>query len=298
MTDIQRALVIGATGHIGRHLVSLLRDRGVAVRALTRDPTRLPGDVEAAVGDLKRVETVRTAIAGTDAVFLLWPFLSAEGAPAVVEAIASSARRVVYVSAASVRDDRAAQQNGVWGLVEDTIRRTTLRWTFLRVSGLASNTLEWAPAIRTGRPVRMPYPAAARSLIHERDVAAVAGLVMTEPGHEGSTYILTGPEAITQTEQVRTLGAVARRVCRIETVSPQQAREALSTWADPVFAEAAVSHWASLVETPERVTDTVRQLTDRPARTFAEWAKDHAEDFLPRSPTPTFTTSMRVETGS
>jgi uncharacterized protein YbjT (DUF2867 family) len=214
-------------------------------------------------------------------VFLLWPFLTADGAPAVVEAIAGTARRVVYVSAMSVRDDRPPMENGVWGQVEDAIRRTGLAWTFLRASGFATNTLQWAPAIRAGRPVRMPYPAAARSLIHERDIAEVAVRAMTEPAHEGVAYTLTGPTAITQADQVRILSAVAGRPTQIEKASHEEARAEMLGWADPAFAEAALSYWASLVDTPEPVTRTVENLTGTPARTFAQWARDHVDDFRP-----------------
>jgi uncharacterized protein YbjT (DUF2867 family) len=214
MTDINQILVIGATGNIGRQVVAGLHARGSAVRALSRHPamaSALPDGVELVAGDLTDPDSLQHALTGVDAVFLLWPFLSADGAPAVVEAVAGHARRVVYVSAMSVRDDRSPAENGVWGQVEDAIRRTDLDWTFLRASGFATNTFEWAPAIRTGQPVRIPYLAAARSLLHERDIADVAVRALTEPGHAGAAYVLTGPAAITQAEQVRILAAVGGR---------------------------------------------------------------------------------------
>jgi uncharacterized protein YbjT (DUF2867 family) len=281
MTDIKQALVIGATGNIGTHVVRLLHDRGLAVRAMARHPDGLPEGVEAVPGDLMHLETLRTALAGADAVFLLWPFPTADGAPAVVEAIAGAARRVVYVSAMSVRDDRPAAENGVWGQVEDAIRRTGIEYTFLRASGFATNTLQWAPAIRTGQQVRVPYLAAARSLIHEQDIAEIAVLAMTEPGHANAAYNVTGPTTITQAEQIRILGEVAGRPAHAEEASLEEARTAMLSWADPAFADAALRYWASLVDTPEPTTSTVEELTGTPARTFAQWARDHAGDFRP-----------------
>lgn len=251
---------------------------------MSRHPTEapLPDGVDVVPGDLTDLDTLQRALTGVDAVFLLWPFLSSEGAPGVVHAIAGHARRIVYVSATTVRDDRSPAENGVWGQVEDAIRRTNLEWTFLRASGLATNTLEWAPAIRAGRPVRIPHPAAARSLIHERDIAEVAVRTLTEPGHAGAVYVLTGPAAITQEEQVRILGELAGLPVRTEQTTPEQARAEMLTWADPEFVDGALSYWASLVDMPEQVTRTVEEITGTPARTFAQWARDHADDL--RSP--------------
>jgi len=286
MTDINHILVIGATGNIGRHVVAGLHSRGFAVRALSRHPATaagLPDGVERVAGDLTDPDSLRPALAGVDAVFLLWPFLSADGAPSAADAIARHARRVVYVSAMNVRDDLSPAQNGVWGQVEDAIRRTGLDWTFLRASGFATNTLQWAAAIRAGRPVRIPYLAAARSLIHERDIAEVAVRALTEPGHTGAAYVLTGPAAITQAEQVRTLAATAGRPPRMEELTRDEARAELLQWADPAFADGALNYWASLVDVPEPVTRTVEEITGVPARTFEQWARDHTDDFRPLS---------------
>jgi uncharacterized protein YbjT (DUF2867 family) len=283
MTDTKKVLVIGATGNIGRHVVAGLHERGAAVRAMSRVPALagLPDGIEIVAGDLTAPDALRPALAGVDSVFLLWPFLSAEGVPAVVRAIAEQARHVVYVSAMSVRDDRSPAENGVWGQVEDAIRQSGLDWTFLRASGFATNALEWAAAVRTGQPVRLPYAEAARSLIHERDIADVAVRALTEPGHAGAAYVLTGPAAITQAEQVRVLGEVAGQPVKLEEISADEARAAMLSWADPAFADQALAYWASLVDSPEPVTGTVQAITGAPARTFEQWARDHAGDLTP-----------------
>jgi uncharacterized protein YbjT (DUF2867 family) len=283
MTKTDNVLVIGATGNIGRHVVAGLHTRGAAVTALSRTGAadRLPAGVSAVAGDLTDPGTVERALDEVDSVFLLWPFLTAHGAPAVVDAIARHARRVVYVSALNVRDDRPPAESGVWGEIEDAIRRTTLDWTFLRVSGLATNTLAWTAAIRAGEPVRIPSPKAARSLIHEMDVAEVAVRALTEDGHARAAYLLTGPAAITQAEQARVLGAVAGRPARVEEMPRDEARASMLTWADAAFVDSALSYWAAQVDTPERVTRTVEEITGTPARGFEQWARDHADAFRP-----------------
>jgi uncharacterized protein YbjT (DUF2867 family) len=105
----QTILVTGATGNVGRHITVQLRDAGVTVRALSRDPSspRLPAGVTVSRGDLTDPDSLRNAVAqwgGADAAFLLWPFLTAQGAEAAVSAIAGHVRRIVFLSAISVHD--------------------------------------------------------------------------------------------------------------------------------------------------------------------------------------------------
>ncbi|MFC9689505.1 SDR family oxidoreductase [Kribbella sp. NPDC056951] len=261
-------LVIGATGRTGRHIVTGLRAAGVTVRALVRTPdlADLPADVELVAGDLQDPAAVRRAAVGADAAFLLWPWFSSEGAAAVV---AELPRRVVYLSTLG--------GGGFWGEIEELLKDRD--WTFVRPSGFAVNTLAWAEQIRAGA-VQLPYPKAARSLIHERDIAAVAVLALLGEHHIGEIYELTGPEAITQEDQVATIAGVIGRPIRVEALTDSAARDAmLAQGADPLLADSAVTYWASLVSSPEPVTTTVATLTGRPALTFAAWAREHAADF-------------------
>jgi uncharacterized protein YbjT (DUF2867 family) len=281
MTERGTVLVVGATGNVGRHVVSYLRDRGIGVRALTRGGGQeLPDGVEVVVGDVTDADSLRAAADGAASAFLLWPSLDAAAAPAAVDALGAHARRVVYLSAMSVDDSREPEHNGIWGRVEHAIERSGLEWTFLRAGGFATNTLGWAEQIRAEGVVRWPYGAAARSLIHEKDIAAVAARALTEDGHAGAKYVLTGPEAVTQAEQVRIIGETLGRPVRWEELAPEEARERLvAAWGDPAFVDGALGYWASLVREPEPVTDTVERLTGAPARTFRGWAADHAADF-------------------
>ncbi|MFG3436648.1 SDR family oxidoreductase [Nonomuraea sp. NPDC047897] len=282
MNTTDKILLTGATGNIGRHLASLLHEAGFPVRAMTRDPSRagLPDGVEVVRGDLHDPGSVEAALDGVGSVFLLWPSFSAAGAEPVVEAIARHARRVVYVSAFSVRDGADPAQNGVWGEIEDLVRGSGVEWTFLRAGGFATNTLGWAEEIRAGGVVRAPYAGAARSLIHEADIAAVAFRALTEDGHAGRSHVLTGPQTITQADQVRVIGEVIGRPLRFDEQPREEARaQMITAWGDPAVVDGALDHWASIVAEPEPVTTTVEEVTGRPARTFREWAHDHAADF-------------------
>ncbi len=275
-------LVTGATGNVGRHVVSELLDKGADVRALVRDPEAadLPPRVEVVQGDLAEPVGLNVAMGGVDSVFLVWPFTSekasAELAPDVVDAIARDARRIVYLSAEAARE----QPDSFWAALERLVERSGSQWTILQPTGFAANTLMWAEQIRDDGVVRWPYGEAARSLIHERDIAAVAAATLTEDGHGGARHVLTGPETVTQIEQVHAIGEAIGRPVRWEELSREDARLQLAeAFGDAEFADAALDTWAGFVSEPERVTATVEEVTGVPARTFRQWAADHAEDF-------------------
>jgi uncharacterized protein YbjT (DUF2867 family) len=272
-------LVTGPTGNVGKHVVSQLSEAGVAVRALARDPAKIPSGIEAVKGDLSVPETLESALDGVETVFLIWPGFAAETAAPVVKSIAAHARRVVYLSA-DVEDLADGEEATLFHQeVERLIRHTGLTWTFLRPSGFATNTLGWAEQVRQG-VVRWPYGEASRALIHEKDIASVAVHVLTSAGHAGAKYALSGPERLTQAEQVRIIGEAVGREVRWEELPLEVAREQLlAMWGDPTFVEGALAAWGAFVDAPEKITDTVPRLLGRPALTFREWAVDHADAF-------------------
>ena len=277
----QTVLVTGATGKVGRHLVAGLLERGVGVRALVRRPiaAALPGPVRIVQGDLQSPESVAAAAEGADAAFLLWPWFSPEGAGDVVETLADRVRHLVYLSAARLQRREQGPVDGVWTDVERLIEDSGVAWTFLRAGGFAANTLMWAGQIRTGDVVRIPHPAAARSLVHERDLAEVAMRVLVEGGPARRAFALTGPEVLTQAEQVGAIADAIGRRLRVEEVSPAVAVRELEGVLGRDLAASSISHLATLIDAPERVTDDFTRVTGRKARTFAVWAAEHADDF-------------------
>ncbi len=285
MTKQSKILVTGATGNVGRHVVSGLLGVGADVRALTRDPdaARLPQGAEVVRGDLSDANTLGAHLRGVRAVFLVWPFLTAEAAPAVLDVLKGHAYRVVYLSSMGVRDDLGRQAdpiNQFHADVERSIEESGLEWTFVRSGGMATNTLGWAPQIREGGVVRAPYGVASRSLVHEADVAAVAVRALTEHGHGGKKYTVTGPEALTQIEQLGLIGEAIGRPLRWEEVPPEIARRGMldAGWS-PSVADGILEAHAGFAQEPEPVIPTVEDVTGAPARTFQQWAADHAGDF-------------------
>lgn len=285
MTTQPTILVTGATGNIGRYLVSELLPTGVTVRALVREPAaaKLPRGVEVVRGDLAIPDTLDAALRGVDTVFLLWPFVTAEATPAVLNVIKKDARRIVYLSSMNVNDDADEQTDPITtfhAVNERLIARSGLDWTFLRSGGIATNTLGWAAQIRDTGVVRWPSGEATRSLIHERDIAAVAAHVLTAGGYQSAKLVLTGPQALSQIEQVRLIGEAIGRPLRYEEQPPEEARQQLlaAGWPQAVIA-GSLDAWAAMATTPEPGTQTVEEITGTPARPFRQWALDHAADF-------------------
>lgn len=273
-------VVTGGTGRVGQQVVAQLRERNLKVRVVSRRPGQPQAGVQTAAADLADPASLEPALRGADALFLLWPFTSAELtatlAPQVAKLAARHVTRIVYLSA----QPAAERPGSFWALTERAIEDSGAAWTFLRPVGFASNTLMWADQIRAGDVVRWPFGAAARSLIDERDIAAVAVKALTQDGHAGSRYLLSGPAVLTQAEQLAAIGRALGRDLTWEELPRAQAQQALAAaWGDPGFAASALDTWERFVTHPEVVTSTVRDLTGVPAHAFADWAAANAGAF-------------------
>ena len=145
---------------------------------------------------------------------------------------------------------------------------------------LAGNALGWwASQIRAGDVVRWPYADVPTAPIDERDVAAVAIRALCENGHAGAEYVLTGPQSLTHAEQVSTIARAIGRPLRFEEVSPDEwRRECVPSW-PPTVVNMLLDAWAAASGQPAFVTSTVAGITGTPARTFLDWATDHAAEF-------------------
>jgi uncharacterized protein YbjT (DUF2867 family) len=273
-------VVTGGTGRVGRQVVAQLRERDQPVRVMSRNPGPSSVGAEAGRADVADPATLEPHLRDADALFLLWPFTSAELtadlAPRVAKIAARHVARVVYLSAQPAGE----RPGSFWALVERAIEDSGVAWTFLRPTGFASNTLLWADQIRSGDVVRWPFGAAARALIDERDIAAVAVRALTEDGHAGVRYVLSGPAVLTQAEQLAAIGhALGRDLTWEELPRPEAQQELTAAWGDAGFAASALDTWEGFVTHPEVITSTVREVTGVPARSFADWAAVNADAF-------------------
>ena len=280
---MKRILVTGATGTVGRQVVSQLLATDVRVRALTRDPAlaNLPAGVEVRRGDLTVPETLGACLDGVDVVFLVWT-ADPRAVSTAVDRIGKYARRIVFLSSPHQTPHPLFQQPNplaaMHAEIERLIRISGLDWTFLRPGMFAANARSWwAPQIRVGDVVRWPYAAAPTAPIHEADIAAVAVGALLDTRHNGADYVLTGPQSLTQREQVEIIGEVIGRPLRFEEMSPDEARRQLG------FPEAAINMllaaWAAAIGQPALVTSTVADITGNPVRSFRDWVIDHVDEF-------------------
>ncbi len=283
-------LVTGATGRVGGRVAAQLAATGVKPRALARDPARaaavLGEGARIVGGDLTEPGTLTEALAGVDAVFLVFPSVAAdEAARELVSTLTRQVRRIVYLSSFGVPDepDEHAEPDrtilGSHAHLEGLIAASAAEYTFLRSSGFAANTLGWAEQIRRSDVVRWFHPDAKRALIHEADLAAVGVRVLTEDGHDRKAYHLTGPEQLTQVEQLQAIGAALGRSLRFEEIDADRAGAELFPGLPADVVASIIAAHGAMVTHPEPVTDTFERLTGRPALPFAQWARDHVGDF-------------------
>jgi uncharacterized protein YbjT (DUF2867 family) len=281
-------LVTGATGNIGREVVNLLLDGGEKVVAVTRHPATaaLPDGAHVVGGDPSRPQTLTSALRGVEAVFVSPRALGdATAGAATAEllklATKQGAERVVLLSAVTVEYGGGYKRFAdAFKAVEDAAKASGLQWTILRCSEFDSNSRIWAPQIRSTGVVRGAYGEAVTSTIHDRDVAAVSARALMDAAHAGRTYMLTGPQSLSQRDRVRLIGEAIGKQVHWEEISPQQVREAMLAQGVPEdIPDRLLGYLASLDQQPGPSSTTVEQVLGRPALTFAQWAVDHAAAF-------------------
>ena len=283
---MNRVLVIGGTGNVGRRVVSQLAATGARFRAMTRNPDAagLPPEVEVVRGDLTVPETLDRSLQDIDTVFLVWVAPPSAVADAL-ERIAKHARRIVFLTAPLKTPHPFFQQpnpsRDMAERIERLIETSGLEWTFLRAGMFAGNALHfWGPQIRAGDVVRWPYLDAPTAPTDERDLAAAAVCMLCEDRHAGAEYVVTGPQSLTQAEQVHIIGRATGKLLRVEEMSPDAARsELLPVLGTPTFVNMLLNAWAAAIGQPAFVTSTFAELTGAPPRSFLEWATDHAAEF-------------------
>ena len=273
--------VLGATGKVGRALVPALLDAGAAVRALTRDPAKARIDPRAEVvrGDLDTSD-LPALLAGADRVFVLTH--NADREAAVAQAAArSGVSHLVKLSTTGVHFGQKDAISRAHAEAEQAVREAGPAWTILRPGAFMDNRFAWIGSIREENAVYVPETDPPSALVHVRDIAEVATLVLTTSGHEGATYGLTGGEALTAEQQVAILSeAIGRPLKYVEETESAAKDRLIRMYGWPAKAIDGLFALKRESAPHERVVfDTVERLLGRPPLTFAAWARENASAY-------------------
>ncbi|PAZ17426.1 nucleoside-diphosphate sugar epimerase [Streptomyces sp. SA15] len=273
-------LVTGATGNVGAELVRALAQLGEPVRALSRSGRADEGapGAEAVAGDLNRPETVRNALDGVRALFLMSGYGGQR--EILADARAAGVRRVVMLSGKSAGTGDTG--NAVAGYLidaETAVRESGLPWTLLRPTSFMSNALRLVDQIRKGDAVRVPFPDVYTADIDPYDIAQVALTALLSDAYAGRALELTGPEALLPADRVRVLGEVLGRKLHAVGLTHEEARIELEAGMPKPYVDAFFSFFVDGTLDESVVLPTVQEVTGRAPRTFAEWARGHAEAF-------------------
>ncbi|MER8032268.1 NAD(P)H-binding protein [Streptomyces bauhiniae] len=280
-------LVTGATGRTGRHVLRELLAAGEEVRVLTRNPenVNIPSGTSVVRGDLSEPESLYPALDGVSSVFL-FPVLDAIPAFAATAKRAGVEKVVLFTgawAAGHTARDRASWVYPRYRAAEAALAENgPERWTVLRPAPFATNALWWAPGARADGVVRLPHPDAVCPVVHEADLAAAAVAALLTDGHHGRWYTVTGPAPVSQAEQVAAIAEASERPLRVERIDPEVWRSGAERFLRPGIVADLLNEWSQTEADPScalPVTTAVEDLTGRPARTFARWAADHADDF-------------------
>jgi uncharacterized protein YbjT (DUF2867 family) len=285
-------LVTGATGTVGRELVRLLSAARTPFRALVRSVGKAQSIREcggdAVVGEFADAASVEAAVRGVRKLFLLTNSLPGQPeteARMVDAAKAAGVAHVVKLSSVGADAEKPPIFLKLHGDAERHIERSGLAWTFLRPNFFMQNYLGYADAIRTQGVLAAPAGDGRHPDVDAHDVAAVAARVLTEAGHEGRAYELTGPEAQSFADVARRIATITGREVRFVDLPPAEGRRSLmalgeSEWSADAFVELfAWFREGRGTTNGSAVALGVEEVLDRAPRTFDSFVRHHVRDF-------------------
>lgn len=280
-------LVTGATGSTGGAVARELLRRGVAVRAMVRRPQALAEwsaqGVEVVVGDFDDGEAVAAALQGARSAFLVTP--SSEHAEDqqlrfVEVAAAASVQHLVVLSQLGARVDSPVRFLRYHAVVEDRVRELGLGHTMLRPNLFFQGLLAFAGSISADGSMAGPIGDARVSAVDVRDIGAVGGAVLADGSHLGEELTITGPEPISHPEMARQIGEALGKPVTFSRVSGTDFVTALAGVLPDWQLHGLIEDYAHYDRgEASDVTSVVPDVTGKPARSFGDFARDHAEAF-------------------
>jgi uncharacterized protein YbjT (DUF2867 family) len=278
-------LITGATGDVGSKVVERLLQRGDRPRVFVREEKKARlrfGDrVDVFVGDLAYAASLRAALEGVDALFLVntGPQIPAQDEGAVQVAKAAGVKHLVKLSSMDVEQGLAI---GAWHeRGEAAIRASGIPFAFVQPTGFMSNLLAWAPSIKAEGVVRAATGDGRRAFIHSDDIAAVATKALTTREYDGESIPITGPEALSFAEVTARLGSAIGKPLTFQPISDEEARQRYAVGgASSLETEAHVSLWRAIREGRlANITDIVERILGRKPIAIDQWAMENAAAF-------------------
>jgi len=278
-------LITGASGNVGKEVLKQITQTGVEVRAAFQSvskATGVPSGVEIVSLDYNQAETLQTALKGVDRVFLVGPptaQLPALECKAIEVIAQSDVQQVVKLSAMGGREAIFPRQHAQ---SEEYIQAAGVPFTFLRPNGFMQNMVNYnSPTINTQSAFYGSEGDGRVSHIDIRDVAAVAVKALTEDGHVGKAYTLTGPEALTNREIAQVLSQEVGREIRFINLPAAQLKEALLSAGVLEWNADALLDLQRLYREGKATTVTrdVEEILGRKPISFAQFFRDYRSDF-------------------
>jgi len=269
-------LVMGATGNVGGALVELLRARNVRVHAITREPRAWPDGVKGVVGDANDPASLAGAATGMDRAFLM------SGYAAEAQLLGDlGAGHVALLSSSSVPLADSGNAMAVYHRdSEEAVKASKAAWTIVRPCSMQSNVTRWKDQLDAGEIVRAPFGDVAVAMTDPADVAAVLAIALTETGHAGQTYRVSGPEALTPADQLAIVAEVLERKLRFEAVPDEEARATLPVQLGQAYADAQFDIFRNHPQYETEIQPTVEQVLGRPPGHLRDWLKRNRARFL------------------
>ncbi|MEU9241650.1 NAD(P)H-binding protein [Streptomyces sp. NPDC048385] len=278
-------LITGATGKVGREAIRQLLGLGHGVRALSRRPEEagLSGEADVVAGSPADPASLDEAFHDVSAALVvLAGDVAAEAANIAEAARRAGTGRIVLLSSASVRHPLPHGIADEHRAAEEAVRRSGAAWTFLRPGPFHANTSWWTRTVREQGSVRCWIGNNPGAPVDEYDIASAAVAALTQDGHEGRSYLLTGPETLTSREQARILGDVLGRELAF-SVAP--AEEVVEVFTGITGDRAAAVTNVAALHSPKvpwaKPTTAVRHLTGREPRPYRRWAVENVALFAP-----------------
>lgn len=266
-------LVMGATGNVGGALVELLRARHVRVHAISREPRTWPDDVQGVVGDANDPASLAGAAAGMDGAFLM------SGYPAQTQLLEDlGAGHVALLSSSSAPLASGGNAMAAYhSESEEVVTASGAAWTIVRPCSMQSNVTRWKDQLHAGDLIRAPFGDVAVAMIDPADVAAVLATALTETGHAGQTYRVSGPETLTPADQVAIVAEALERKLYFEAVPDDEARVTLPAQLGQAYADAQFDIFRDHPQYESEIQPTVERVLGRPPGRLCDWLeRNHA----------------------